>query len=389
MHAPALAASVRPGASLTGDMFARLEEATRTLLSPLSLPGVDAWRAEAMRVVCAVFEADQATFLLPGQPRPLTGWGLNDAEVGSVEAFVSGPFLGKGPSPEPLVEEFHRRIVAQRLEVWDMHSADAVLGGSGVAWDNLFYHEVLRPQRMADTTSLFVPTAEGSAHLAFHRFRRQPEPGEHLPLLRVLLPSFKAGLAALDRFAAHRAALDAVNEPVALFDVDGLEIHRNPAFTDLLGLDEQAALLESTLKRLVQRLRPFAFALQGERAALGSPSAEVHTARARYTLRGTFVGPGAYGSEGAILVSLQTSGVLPALPPPEDVRARFGLTRREAETALLVAQGLSNDAIAEHLFVSRHTVRHHVESLMAKLDLTGRGRESVAPRLLYASTATA
>ena len=45
---------------------------------------------------------------------------------------------------------------------------------------------------------------------------------------------------------------------------------------------------------------------------------------------------------------------------------------------------MSNDAIAERLFVSRHTVRHHLESAMAKMELTGRGREAVAARLLAA-----
>ncbi len=69
------------------------------------------------------------------------------------------------------------------------------------------------------------------------------------------------------------------------------------------------------------------------------------------------------------------------------LRARCGLSRRESETALLVAEGLSNDAIAERLFVSRHTVRHHIESIMAKLDLTGKGRGAITARLLSLGSA--
>jgi DNA-binding CsgD family transcriptional regulator len=49
-----------------------------------------------------------------------------------------------------------------------------------------------------------------------------------------------------------------------------------------------------------------------------------------------------------------------------------GLTRREAEVAELLAQGLSNAAIAERLVLSPRTVEHHVASVMAKLDVSSR-----------------
>lgn len=51
--------------------------------------------------------------------------------------------------------------------------------------------------------------------------------------------------------------------------------------------------------------------------------------------------------------------------PPEEVVSR--LTERELETLLLVARGLSNMEIAEHLMVGPATVKTYVSSLLAKL----------------------
>jgi DNA-binding NarL/FixJ family response regulator len=48
------------------------------------------------------------------------------------------------------------------------------------------------------------------------------------------------------------------------------------------------------------------------------------------------------------------------------------LTQREREVLDLVSQGLKNHEIAERLFVSDHTVRHHVGALYAKLDVSDR-----------------
>lgn len=44
------------------------------------------------------------------------------------------------------------------------------------------------------------------------------------------------------------------------------------------------------------------------------------------------------------------------------------LTRREREVLNLIADGLSNQAIAEALFLSVHTVRNHIQTLLTKLD---------------------
>lgn len=48
------------------------------------------------------------------------------------------------------------------------------------------------------------------------------------------------------------------------------------------------------------------------------------------------------------------------------------LTRRESEIVELVSQGLQNKKIAERLFISETTVRHHLTSIYDKLSVTNR-----------------
>ena len=60
---------------------------------------------------------------------------------------------------------------------------------------------------------------------------------------------------------------------------------------------------------------------------------------------------------------------------------RWGtLTKREHEVLGLLAEGLSNAAIAERLFVSRKTAEHHVGSILAKLGATSRAEAAVMAR---------
>ena len=65
--------------------------------------------------------------------------------------------------------------------------------------------------------------------------------------------------------------------------------------------------------------------------------------------------------------------------PEELTLGRFGLTRREAQIARLLARRATNREIAEQLNVSPHTVRHHVENIFAKLGI--HSRRSIASQM--------
>ena len=363
--------------ALSSAALARLEAASRVLVGPLAAPDVDAWRAQALVALGEALGAEGGTFHFPGRI-PATR-AMDDAHIRLLDAFVSPPWQRTGLSPDPVISGFHDMLVARGVEVWNMHSGDHLIGGTGEAWKTAFYHEVLRPVGAGDDHALFVPSPTGSAMLSVHGFVRAPEPAEHLPALRLLFPAFRAGLDALARLGAQRAALDAVAEPLASFDADGREAYRNRALVAALAADPERERVEGTLRVLAAAHRPLAF---GREAGVVPVVREVATARGRYRLRGVLVGPGAFGGTDAFLVTVEPPGG-PALPSAGDLRARFGLTRREAEVALLLAEGLSNEALAERLFVSRHTARHHVEAVLAKLDVAGRA--AVAARLLQSA----
>jgi DNA-binding CsgD family transcriptional regulator len=60
------------------------------------------------------------------------------------------------------------------------------------------------------------------------------------------------------------------------------------------------------------------------------------------------------------------------LPNDDVLRRSFGLTRKEACVARLIADARTNDEIADELCISPHTARHHTERILAKLGAKSR-----------------
>jgi ATP/maltotriose-dependent transcriptional regulator MalT len=88
---------------------------------------------------------------------------------------------------------------------------------------------------------------------------------------------------------------------------------------------------------------------------------------------------------GATLAHTRQGGVSPAVGRTNGkahengaaalgLATQFGLSLRELEVALLIAQGLSNREIASTVRVSTHTARHHTQHVLGKLGVRSRSR---------------
>ena len=72
------------------------------------------------------------------------------------------------------------------------------------------------------------------------------------------------------------------------------------------------------------------------------------------------------------LLERVTTAPAPAGPPAGEQQLPDGLTPREAEVLVLIAEGLSNPEIGTQLFISVRTVEWHLHKVFTKLDITSR-----------------
>ncbi|MES2277334.1 MAG: response regulator transcription factor [Bacteroidota bacterium] len=68
-----------------------------------------------------------------------------------------------------------------------------------------------------------------------------------------------------------------------------------------------------------------------------------------------------------IIITEQKPGVI-----NDDKLLETGLSKREAEILLLIHEGLSNQQIADKLFISENTVKKHISNIFLKLNVERR-----------------
>jgi DNA-binding CsgD family transcriptional regulator len=64
--------------------------------------------------------------------------------------------------------------------------------------------------------------------------------------------------------------------------------------------------------------------------------------------------------------------ILPKMQQNKGDFAQFGISKRESDVLILLGKGLSNQEIAEKLFVSTNTIKTHTSRLFEKLEVKNR-----------------
>jgi DNA-binding CsgD family transcriptional regulator/tetratricopeptide (TPR) repeat protein len=154
------------------------------------------------------------------------------------------------------------------------------------------------------------------------------------------LASLAAGLVSA-RAGDRKAAREQLEDAVDLFQESGSPFETGRTRVELAGVMKALGRSEAAtdeVQRAIEDLTPL--------------GASLEIARAR-----------------AVLDVAAATGDRAAPPPPD---GRKTLTPREIEILQLISTGLNNQAIAERLFISEHTVHRHVANTLTKLNVSSR-----------------
>jgi DNA-binding CsgD family transcriptional regulator len=350
------------------------------LLDPLSFATIEAWLLE----VCARFEA------LCGATAGFAAFAFRNGQAGFASREISRSYLdrmtqismtapgtigGGDPTVEGVMDRLRNRFSCVATS-WDL------LVPGGFTADQLgetpMFRDIAFPLGVPGSTLLFHSGASGEfmLHAAYPEIARRPFDEATEAVVGALLPAFAASMGALGRLGDARqvisSLLDVLEDGVVVFDSPAQRaVTRNAAMEGILRREPDAAALLDAVQRAA---RATAWSPKnGKSAPVDSTAMSRGWQSATgidYRLRAIRLPSGAMTRNEAILVLIQRVG--PTVPETADLMQRFGLTRREADVAQRLAYGRSDREIAAELGLSRHTIRHHAESIFLKVGVTSR-----------------
>lgn len=168
-------------------------------------------------------------------------------------------------------------------------------------------------------------------------------------------------------------ALDALPVGLVFFDRAECPVHANARAVQVLSTGTGGEQIRGEIHRFVRAVHD---RIRHQPLIITNPGVqefgvrEFRTVTGHYRLRGSYIGLDLWGVGGTVLIALEAINREPI--SPEALRQRFGLTRKEACVALLLAERKSTPEIARELHISPHTARHHVRRVLAKLGIRSR-----------------
>lgn len=348
-----------------------LTAAMTVLLTPFCYEDGEEWRNTVCSALESYLHSNGASFALAAPNEPFIA-GPADL-VSALQALV--------PPPDWLLKGLERRrqLGLNVAGFSDIHNVEAVKRTP-------FYNDVVIPNRLfaplvlaADFRGLPLPAVLGFTYdndrIAASQLPRDKQ------MLSLLVPAFLAGVGTHVRLSRQRAALasalDSVSVGVTVVDVNGTVIDENKTMGTLIAGDPEGSRVRATVKQVAMGVADMIARGKSPDWAKQSEVAEVRTTSARYRINATFAWGGLLHSRDAVLALTER---MPSRSlNSEQLESRFGLTRREIETAQLMARGYSNREVATAMGISLNTARRHSEHVLLKLDV--HSRAAVAARL--------
>jgi DNA-binding CsgD family transcriptional regulator len=179
---------------------------------------------------------------------------------------------------------------------------------------------------------------------------------------RLLHPALEAGVSAYRHMRAAYAQLgaiiDASGAACAVFSLGGQLIHCTPTLEQLLAREPYRERLSDQARHLARSFTPD----RGSLSDVPPAPCTFEGARGQYTI--ALIRVRNLGPRPTILLTVTPPPERRSFPSQDGLRERFGLTPRQAEVALLLAERYSNKEIAAALGISVHTARHHVNAVL-------------------------
>jgi DNA-binding CsgD family transcriptional regulator len=376
---PAAAQPARARGRMTHVLTVDAELLRRTLgvlLSPLDFPTSTAWRQAIATHLQALLGADSVTTVVRLHGGPLV------QTVGNVPQGVL----------EQYAAYYHRKSEIDQLRLraglrtWTRYS----LVSRTTFLQTEYANEWALPAGIKDSAGASVPVGAAYGHEAVVHLgcatslERFAPDGPEERWLQTLAPAVMAGMrmALLATTWRHDLLrqLEASGAPLALCEYDGRLVHATPALLAVTMADPEGAALLAAASHLTHALRDALQRRAGRpgRAGASDPSDAARPTRVLTTQRGTYVlhatltGEALLGPDRPLVVVRVDPPVATVRQTPTLLSARFGLSLREAQVALLLADGASNARIAETLHVTVHTARRHTEHVREKLGAENR-----------------
>lgn len=347
-----------------------VSQAMRLLVSPFAYDSIDAWRSAVNRHLRELLYADSAGFLLP----IADGLALYSDEH-SPEDMARYPDL----TPPSLADG--TPVWKRGLEL-EVTTLEQVYGQDLDRYlQSPYYNEFAAPGKAHFPVAMayLLDEAEFSSLTCLQFWHSRPGGrrfgDREVALLRLLFPAFQAGVASVLRWRAQRDnllhMLDSFGQPALIGNRAGRVVHVTPSLETVLEADPERARLRTVLRAMLRDVCSTAGVGTYHRDAWPVRlDRNVRTRTAEYDARGfLYGGPPMDDTVFAVVVLERKEGALPSL---EVLRERFGLTRRQAEVALLLARRRTNAEIAATLAISPHTARHHTEAVLDKLGAADR-----------------